>query len=336
MIEKYVRQALETCLGMTADDAVLIVTDEETAPLGEAFRGVAARIAPDRTHHYFVMESFGERGGEIPLQFPEVIADRMREVDVSVYAAQSSKGELASFRIPLLEAAKAVGRIRHGHMPGVSAEILELGFGDDYRRVVKITSRVFEIVQDARTARVTTELGTDLTVEFNPAYRWVKSDAIVGPGEWGNIPSGEVFTCVESCSGTLVVDGEVGDYLCSRYGVLAGTPVTIRIEDGRAVSIACENAALVADLEQYFRIDENGNRVGEFAVGTNIHITRLIGNMLLDEKYPGMHVAFGSGYPDKTGATWSGKGHLDCLVTRPTIVVDEWVIMERGAFALDM
>jgi leucyl aminopeptidase (aminopeptidase T) len=336
MVEKYVRQALETCLSMTAEDAVLIVTDEETASLGEVFRDVATRIAPDRTHHYFVMESFGERGGETPLAFPQIIAEKLGEVDVSVYAARSGQGELASFRLPLLEAVKAVGRIRHGHMPGVSAETLELGFGDDYRRVVKLTARVFEIVQDARRARVTSSLGTDLSVEFNPAYRWVKSDAIIGPGEWGNIPSGEVFTCVETCSGTLVVDGEVGDYLCSRYGVLADTPVTIQIDGGRAVSVACDNPALVADLEQYFRIDENANRVGEFAVGTNINVTRLIGNMLLDEKYPGMHVAFGSGYPERTGATWTGKGHLDCVVTKPTIVADEWVIMERGAFLLDM
>jgi leucyl aminopeptidase (aminopeptidase T) len=319
---------------MTEKDAVLIVTDEETAKIGETFRDLATRIAPDREHHYFVMESFGERGGKVPIAFPQIIADKLQQVDVSVYAAQSGEGEYQSFRIPLLDAIKAVGRLRHGHMPGLTAEILENGFGDDYQSVVELTARVFERVQGARTARVTTALGTNLAVEFNPGYKWVNSDAIIGVGEFGNIPSGEVFTCVETCSGTLIVDGEVGDHLCSRYGVISATPLTIQIQNGRAVSVESDNTALAADVREYFRVDENGNRVGEFAIGTNINLTKFIGKMLLDEKFPGMHVAFGSGYPDKTGASWNGKGHLDCVVTKPTVLIDEQLIMERGEFVL--
>jgi aminopeptidase len=332
MIEKYVRQALETCLSMTANDGLLIVTDEETASIGELFLDVAGTIAPDREHFYFLMESFGERGGAAPLEFPQVIADKLQLVDVSVFAAQAQDGELHSFRLPLMAAIEESRRLRHGHMPGLNAAILENGFGEDYQRVVALTADVYERVKDARTALVTTALGTALEVEFNPAYRWVPSDAIIGPGQWGNIPSGEVYTCVESCAGTLVIDGEVGDYLCARYGVLTDTPVAIRIERGRAASIDCANAALVADLEEYFAIDENANRVGEFAIGTNINIKQFIGKMLLDEKFPGMHVAFGSGYPEKTGATWTGKGHLDCIVTRPTILIDDTTLMREGEF----
>lgn len=332
MIEKYVRQALETCLGMTERDALLIVTDDETASLGEVFRDVGRAIAPDREHAYFVMEAFGARGGSTPLAFPRAIADRLALADVSVFAAQAKDGELHSFRIPLMDAIGASGRLRHGHMPGLSAAILEQGFGEDYARVVELTREVYERVQGARTARVTTALGTELAVELNPNYRWVPSDAIIGPGQWGNIPSGEVYTCVETCSGTLVIDGEVGDYLCARYGVLTDSPVTVAIADGRAKSIDCANPALVADLEEYFAIDGNANRVGEFAIGTNVNIKQFIGRMLLDEKFPGMHVAFGSGYPEKTGATWTGKAHLDCIVTRPTILIDDRPLMRDGEF----
>ena len=52
----------------------------------------------------------------------------------------------------------------------------------------------------------------------------------------------------------------------------------------------------------------------------------------LPKKFPGIHIAFGSGYPDKTGATWDGKAHLDCIITKPTVEIDGTAIMKNGNF----
>ena len=44
--------------------------------------------------------------------------------------------------------------------------------------------------------------------------------------------------------------------------------------------------------------------MGEFAIGTNIGVHDVIGNILQDEKIPGVHIAFGNPYGAHTGAEW--------------------------------
>ena len=85
-----------------------------------------------------------------------------------------------------------------------------------------------------------------------------------------------------------------------------------------------ENAPVVAPT----------NRFGEFAIGTNVGLTQLIGNLLQDEKFPGVHLALGSPYPDKTGAEWDSKAHNDGILRNPTIAVDGRVIMKDGKFTI--
>jgi len=319
---------------MGADDRAVVIPDAATGELGAELHRVACELAPRREHRLVVMEELGPRDPQAPLAFPAWLGEEIRGSTVSVYAATGAPGELGSFRRPLLEAVGAHGTIRHGHMPNVTPEILALGFGDDYQRVVELTARVLERVAGARRARVTTALGTELAVEFDPRFRWVPSDGIIAPGSFGNIPSGEVFTCLGRCDGLLVIDGEVGDHLCAKHGILAETPLEVVLAGGRAVELRSSNAQLREDVARYFEVDDNGNRVGEFAIGTNVNLDRFIGNLLLDEKYPGMHVAFGSGYPDKTGADWDGAGHLDCIVTKPTIEIDGELLMREGEFLL--
>lgn len=331
-MNKYVNQALEICLKVTPHDSVVIITDLMKKELGRSFLESAKNLSPHKKHQLFIMEDFGERGTDSPLRFPAELEKAILKSDVSLYAAEGKEGELASFRIPMLKTVKASKKVRHGHMPNITTEILETGFGKDYQKVVDLTHEIYQKVKSAKYAQVTTKLGTDLKIEFNPNYKWVPSDAIIQKGDYGNIPSGEVFTCVESCEGKLIIDGEVGDYLCAKYGTLEKNPVEIMIKNGRVATIECVNKELVSDLETYFKIDDNANRVGEFAIGTNINLKKFIGNLLLDEKFPGIHVAFGSGYPDKTGATWDGKAHLDCIVTKPTVVIDDITIMNEGDF----
>ena len=56
------------------------------------------------------------------------------------------------------------------------------------------------------------------------------------------------------------------------------------------------------DFWRYTHTDENSDRVGEFAIGTNIELKDVIGQILQDEKYPGVHIAFGNPYGAHTGS----------------------------------
>jgi leucyl aminopeptidase (aminopeptidase T) len=81
---------------------------------------------------------------------------------------------------------------------------------------------------------------------------------------------------------------------------------------------------------------ENGRRVGEFAIGTNIGLSRLVGNLLQDEKMPGVHIAFGRPYPEETGATWTSSVHVDLVPARCSVLMDGDIVMSDGRFDFEM
>jgi leucyl aminopeptidase (aminopeptidase T) len=219
-------------------------------------------------------------------------------------------------------------------MVNITDQIMREGMRADYREVDRLSQRVFEIVRPARTIRATTPYGTDVCASLDPALRWVKTSGLISRDKWGNLPGGEVFTSPGEVNGTFVIDGVVGDWLCDRYGSLKATPLTIEIEQSRLVRATSPNAALRDDFWRYTHTDENSDRVGEFAIGTNIGLTSVIGHILQDEKFPGVHIAFGNPYGAHTGATWYSSTHIDVVGTEFDIDVDGVRIMEGGRFLL--
>ena len=69
--------------------------------------------------------------------------------------------------------------------------------------------------------------------------------------------------------------------------------------------------------------------------GAGVKLTRVIGHILQDEKFPGVHVAFGNPYGVHTGADWYSATHIDVVGTRFDIWVDDRQIMSDGKFLID-
>ena len=187
--------------------------------------------------------------------------------------------------------------------------------------------------------RATTAAGTDIHAELNPAYRWFKTSGIISPEKWGNLPGGECFTAPGEVNGGFVVDGVVGDYLCKRYGILRANPLTIAIEGNRIKRATSSNKELERDFWNYTHTDANSDRVGELAIGTNIGVERVIGNILQDEKFPGIHIAFGDPYGAHTGAPWKSSTHIDVVGLEFNIWLGdaqgEEQIMRDGVFLIE-
>jgi aminopeptidase len=211
------------------------------------------------------------------------------------------------------------------------------GMCSDYKEIQRVSKLVYDKVKNAGKIRVITERGNDFVAEFRPRLKWIISDGNIAPGHWMNLPDGEVFTSPFAVDGAIIIDGCLGDFFTQKYGSLEDTPVIVHVENSRAIkeSIRCENKQLRRELTKYlFEIDENGSRIGEFAIGTNTGLTGLIYNLLQDEKFPGVHIAFGSPLPGKTGAKWDSKAHVDGVIKSPTIEVDNVIIMDKGEFCL--
>ena len=89
-----------------------------------------------------------------------------------------------------------------------------------------------------------------------------------------------------------------------------------------------------ADFLAYTSKEPNSNRVGEFAIGTNIAVRSVIGNILQDEKLPGLHLAFGHPYSEHTGAAWSCRTHLDIVGRHFDVWMDDEQIMADSKFLI--
>jgi aminopeptidase len=331
-IEQGVRQAVENCLKVQPGEKALVITDRQTIEIGTALKTAIQKTTGEV--EFFVMEDFGAR----PIDMPDAIEDAIRTADVSVYAAQGAEGELQSFRMPMLKLIEANTALRHAHMIGITPEIMCDGMCSDYNEIKRISGLVYDKVKDAEKIEVITEKGCNFTARFSPELKWIVSDGDIQPGRWLNLPDGEVFTCPIDVNGTAVIDGCLGDYFAEKYGSLEDTPIIVEIENGRAIreSIECTDEQLREKFTDYlFENEQNSNRVGEFAIGTNTGLTELIYNLLQDEKFPGVHIAFGSSLSGKTGADWDCSSHVDGVIISPTIIADGIAIMDKGKFLLE-
>jgi aminopeptidase len=322
------RNAVRTCLNVHPDDRVAIIRDRGRAEIATAI-GEEALAAGGEVADW-TMEEWVERPAR---EFPRALADEIRafEPTVSFFIGEGEAGELA-FRAPMLGLLARDLRCRHGHMIGIDRELMLDGMTVDYDEVYRVTHRVHEIVRQASRIEVATRLGTELTATFSPRHRWIPCDGRYWEqGRWGNLPEGEVFTAPLSVDGLLVGE-ELGDHFAGRYGVL-DEPVRLHVRGGRVVAVELErHPDIRAEIEAYLSQSPNSNRAGEFAIGTNVGLTTIVGNFLQDEKFPGVHVAFGDPYGPETGADWAAPSHVDVLASRADVWVDGRKLMEDGRF----
>lgn len=326
------RNAVITCLKIQAEEKVTLITDRTCIEIAASMALELAAIGC--TWNAFVLEELAPR----PLTgMPQAVLEDMESSQVSIFAVEVQKNELLS-RMQMTDVVNR-RRMRHAHMVNITPEIMTQGMRADFTAVDKLSQAVLDRVRKATYVRATTPAGTDIHAQMNPDYRWFKTSGIISQEKWGNLPGGECFTAPGEVNGVFVVDGVVGDFLCKEYGLLDKQPLTISIEGNRIVKVTSENKKLEQDFWAYTHTDENSDRVGEFAIGTNIGVDHVIGNILQDEKFPGVHIAFGDPYGAHTGAKWKSSTHIDVVGLRFNIwlgnAAGEEQIMRDGEFLID-
>jgi leucyl aminopeptidase (aminopeptidase T) len=322
------RNAVQVCLRVQPGERVTVITDEVTKEIAASI--VRELEAVGASYRAWVLEDLTPR----PLSdLPQEIVDDLETSQVSIFAVQAQANELRS-RMQMTDVVNR-RKIRHAHMVNINRQIMLEGMRADFLRVDRLSVKVVEMVRQAKQVRARTAAGTDLVADLNPNYHWVKTSGIISPDKWGNLPGGEVFTTPGEVNGTFVIDGVVGDWLCAKFGSLRENPLTIRVKGNRVVEAHSSNHDLESDFWSYTHTDENSDRVGEFAIGTNIELKDVIGQILQDEKYPGVHIAFGNPYGAHTGAEWYSSTHIDVVGRKFDIWVDHEQIMRDGKFLLE-
>jgi leucyl aminopeptidase (aminopeptidase T) len=319
--------AVHVCLRIQPEEKVTLITDWACQEIAASIAAELDKLgSPYRT---FVLEELAER----PLvDMPQAVLGDMESSQVSIFAVVAQKNELRT-RMQMTDVVNR-RKMRHAHMVNIERRIMLEGMRADFNKVDELSVKVWEIASASRKVRARTAAGTDIVADINPNYKWLKTSGIISPNKWGNLPGGEVFTAPGEVNGVFVIDGVVGDYLCAKYGDLRATPLTIHVEKNRLVEASCANRELQDEFWRYTHTDENSDRVGEFAIGTNIGLHGVIGNILQDEKIPGVHIAFGSPYGAHTGAQWDSSTHIDVVGTKFDIWADDRQIMRSGEFLI--
>jgi aminopeptidase len=322
------RNAVKVCLRVQTDEKVCVITDEATIEIAAAIVHELEELgAPYRA---WVLEDWAPR----PLKdLPKEILNDLEASQVSIFAVWAQKNELHT-RMQMTDVVNR-RKIRHAHMVNINRQIMLEGMRADFQKVDRLSAKIVAMVRKAKRVRAKTAAGTDLTADLNPNYRWLKTSGIISPEKWGNLPGGEIFTTPGEVNGTFVIDGVVGDYLCTKFGDLKETPLTVHMKGNRLTEAHSENRELEDDFWKYTHTDGNSDRVGEFAIGTNIDLKNVIGQILQDEKYPGVHIAFGNPYGAHTGAEWDCSTHIDVVGRKFNIWVDDEQIMQDGKFLVE-
>ena len=323
------RVAVRQCLAIGPADRVFIVSDEETEPIGDALR--TAALEQGATAQMHLLEEFGPR----PLTEPSLrlyTLLRGMQPTATFYAAQSQPGEIR-FRMALVGLLQSTFHVRHGHMIGITPLLMRTGMLADYEQVAQRTLQVYQRVKDARALRATNADGTDVVARLDPPrLHWHPWTGLYHqPGQWGNLPEGETFTCPAHVEG-VVMARVIGDHFSHKYGLL-DVPVALHL-DGELCKVEHPDRKLADELWSYLNGAENGRRIGELAIGTNEALTGLVGNLLQDEKYPGLHLAFGNPYVQFNGGDWASPVHVDVVPVGVNLWVDGQKIMDAGRFLI--
>ena len=322
------RNAVETCLAIRPGENVALIADE-------ASRAVAASIAAaleDQKALYtgLLLEDFGPR--PMILAPPDVL-QALETADVGVLCMSPQPGELAA-RMAIVRVVER-RQIRYAHMVGVTPQIMQQGMRTDYRMVDRLSDKLRERMLRAETLTVKTEAGTEIAAHFDRGLDWVKTSGLISPRYWSNLPAGEVFTTPATVDGRFVCDATAGDHFNGKYGDLRTTPLVLEIEGARLVGVECARKDLEKEFWEYCHTDENSDRVGELAFGTNLGLSEMIGILLQDEKFPGVHIAFGDPYGSQTHADWKSRTHVDVLTRNCDVWIDDDQIIEQGHYQLE-
>jgi aminopeptidase len=300
---------IHDCLAVRKGEKAVVVTDEPCRTVGVALWSalksitdpVLIEIVPRRIH-----------GEEPPAQVAEII----KRSDVFIMPTSRSLTHTKA----RMDANKQGAR--GATMPGITVDMMLRTLHADYTRIARLTNRVCSLLDKAGHIYVESDAGTKLELDINGRRGCPDTGIIRHPGGFSNLPAGEAYIApIENRSkGIVVADGSFAP-----IGALS-TPVIIELNRG-AITGLSRNRKMLAIFNSYSRRERT---LCEFGIGTN-YKARITGDVLEDEKVLGtIHVAFGNNLA--FGGKNSARIHLDAVIRKPSVWLDDQMIMRKGKF----
>ncbi len=316
------RSVIRTCLQVRREEDVLVITDPDTADVGQALYEEASRVT-DRI--LLVMMPPTQKTGKEP---PLPVSDIMRKNRVIIIATKDSMTHTRARAAATREGARIVS------MPGIGRISFESGgMTADYNALQREVSGMGSIFRRRRRVSVKSEAGTD--VEFLTGDRWILEDTGIcnRPGQIANLPAGKVFVLPKegSMNGTIVIDG-------SWEGRMLEEPLTLQVEGGIVTEVS--GGEFADEISAVFDVARLGLRsskrdqvwtVAEFGFGMNPKAA-LMGNKVEDLVVRG-GAYFGFGDSTHIGGNARVGIHLRGSLVDPEVSLEGSVIVSDGKIA---
>lgn len=307
---KIAEQVLVSCLGVKKDESVLVITDDTRKEIGEALYQAACDLGCEGL--LMVMKE-REVSGQEP---PKAVAEAMKAADVVIAPTAKSLTHTAA----RIQAAAAGTRV--ATMPGITREMFGKGaMTADYQEVEKLTVRITDMLTQADKARIEKD-GKVLEISLKGRDGVPSPGVYKEPGKCGNLPSGEAYIAPleDGSEGEMIIDG-------SMVGIgKLESPLHMKISGGKLREVTGDKSENLGILLK----NETNGTLCELGIGTN-EAAILNGIILEDEKvYGTVHIAFG------TNASFGGVNkaecHMDGIILRPTLYLDDTLVIKEGVF----
>jgi leucyl aminopeptidase (aminopeptidase T) len=326
---------LQSALHLRENQRFVVVSDGETASVGEALAREATRmgaiVTAARLDHLKSV-STGHTGDRPHKVLPDLIRRAMLAAQASAFVASAPHQEL-SMREQLLHIVGACG-VRHAHMPGITPRAFSVGMRLDYEKVAAWGRALFRRLEFAQHVHTSSAAGTDLHLSFGPDPRWVPRLGTLAPGKWVNFPAGAIYASPHTADGVLVVNASLGEFFGAREGLLIHKPVVLTLEGGRIVKVhAPWSPELENDIRQMMAFAPNSDRVGLVAIGVNEGIDVATGEAIVDQNLPGLHLFVGDPAARATGVRWSARTSFAACQAGSSVAVDGMVTIDHGRLA---
>ena len=309
-LDRAVNSLIRDCLDLSPGEELLVICNPSTEELGALLRIHAQGEGGEAT-----LAVISERDSHAA-EPPRAVAAAMLAADIIAAPTIQSISHTEARRA----ASEAGARV--ASMPGVTGEMLARVMSADLRLLRKRGAALSRALGAGSEARITCANGSDLRLRLDERSAIIDAGALSMRGAFGNIPCGEAFIApLEGAGeGKLVIDGSI-----AAIGEVA-EPVELTLREGHLVEASGpEGERLLALLSEH---GPDGTNIAELGIGTN-EAAELTGNILEDEKILGSaHVAFGASAA--IGGAVQVPVHLDCVVMRPTVEVDDAPIVEAG------
>ena len=321
------RRIIEGALGIVTGERVVLIVDAERRDLGATLLEVSRAVGADT--ELFELEICGPRPAR---RLPDVLHAALSRAQASLLLVGFEEGEIP-MRIELTSLVKTLG-LRHAHMVGVTRRSMLAGFSVDTSRILDATRAVRTRMRPDSVLRLRTPAGSDLEVKLGPAGRGAEHVGVIRPGRWENLPTGEIVTTPLGIDGVFVADASVGAHFGQAAGLLTDRPLRFEVEGGWMKAVRCVDLSLQRNVESFLRSEHNGARVGVVSLGTNVGIYAPSGDIMCDQNLPGLHLGFGSSFPDQTGASWNARSQLTVTCANADVDLDGVPLLRHGRYMI--